>query len=157
MNEHAHLLRAVKQQAAQLQTLLDQYKHERVVVLGGTCTGKSTLIKHLVGAVDMDKLIFPLLSPEEADYVCQTPWTPEIGQRMTQLTKERVKVQVGRPVFGTVVLAADHIVYLKISDDLLRERTDARAVSFSDAKKMQQHLEAEIATADLPVVEFELA
>lgn len=147
---------AKQQQAAELQAVLDQYKDERVVVLGGTCTGKSTLIEHLVDAKDMDKLVFPLLTKDEADYVCQTPWTPEIGETMTRLTKERVKVQPGKPVFGTVVLDADRIVHLKISDDLLRERTATRGVSFEDAKNMQVHIDAEIAASGLPIVEFEV-
>jgi len=157
VNEREQSLEAAKQrQAAELQAVLDGHRDERVVVIGGTCTGKSTLIEHLTGAKDMDKLVFPLLTKEEADYVCQTPWTPEIGETMTRLTKERVKVQVGEPVFGTVVLDADRIVHLKISDDLLRERTAARNVSFEDAKNMQQHIEAEIAASGLPVIEFEV-
>lgn len=147
---------AKQRQAAELQAVLDQYKDERVVVLGGTCTGKSTLIEHLSGAKDMDKLVFPLLTQEETDYVCQTPWTPKIGETMTRLTKERVKVRAGEPVFGTVVLDADRIVHLHISDDLLRERSDARGVSFDDAKNMQQHIEDEIAASGLPVVAFEV-
>lgn len=156
MNIHESSEIAKQRQAAELQAVLDAYKDERVVVLGGTCTGKSTLIEHLSGAQDMDTLVFPLLSKEEADYVCQTPWTPEIGQTMARLTKERVSVQAGQPVLGTVVLNADRIVHLKISDNLLRERTAARGVSFTDAKNMQQHIEAEIAASGLPVIEFEV-
>ncbi len=157
MSEFEKSLELAKQrQAVELQAVLDVHKSERVVVVGGTCTGKSTLIEHLTDAQDMDKLVFPLLTQEEADYVCQTPWTPEIGETMTRLTKERVKVQPGKPVFGTVVLDADRIVYLKISDDLLRERTAARSVSFEDAKNMQQHIEAEVAASGLPITEFEV-
>ncbi|MBI1857277.1 hypothetical protein HY003_03550 [Candidatus Saccharibacteria bacterium] len=157
MAEREQSLEVAKQhQAAELQALLDGYKDERVVVLGGTCTGKSTLIGHLADAKDMDKLVFPLLTKDEADYVCQTPWTPEIGEAMTRLTKERIKVQPGEPVFGTVVLDADRIVHLKISDDLLRERTAARGVSFEDAKNMQQHIEAEMTATGLPITEFEV-
>lgn len=154
MTEREQSLEIAKQrQAAKLQAILDGYKDKRVVVLGGTCTGKSTLIEHLSDAKDMDKLVFPLLTQEEADYVCQTPWTPEIGETMTRLTKERVKVKPGEPVFGTVVLDADRIVHLKISDDLLRERTAARGVSF---KNMQQHIETEMTASGLPVTEFEV-
>ncbi len=157
MSEREQSIEVAKQrQAAELQTILDQFKDERVVVLGGTCTGKSTLIEHLIGAKDIDKLVFPLLTKDEADYVCQTPWTPEIGEVMTRLTKERVKVQSGEPVFGTVVLDADRIVHLKISDDLLRERTATRSVLFEDAKNMQRHIEAEMIASGLPIVEFEV-
>jgi len=48
-------------------------KNKRICVLGTTCTGKTTLINRLNIGEDMDKLIFPLLTPEENDYVCQTP------------------------------------------------------------------------------------
>lgn len=102
----------------------------------------------------MDKLVFPLLTQDEKDYVCQNPWTPEIGETMTRPTKERVKVEAGKPVFGTVLLDADRIVYLKISDELLRKRTGKRDVSFDDAKNMQTHIEDEIAASGLPVTEF---
>ena len=145
-----------EQQAARLQLLLDQYRTERVVVLGGTCTGKSTLVENLSGARDMDTLLFPLLSSEEIEYVCQTPWTPEIGMTMTRLTREKVKVNPGEPVFGTVVLDADRLIYLKISDELLQERTAQRNVSFTDAKNMQQHIEAEMMTSGLPVITFDV-
>lgn len=157
MSEREQSLEVAKQrQAAELQAVLDKHKDERVVVLGGTCTGKSTLIEHLTGAKDMDKLVFPQLTKEEADYVCQTPWTPEIGETMTRLTKERVKVQPGEPVFGTVMLDADLVVYLKISDGLLKERTATRGVSFEDGKNMQSHIETEITQSGLPVIEFEV-
>ena len=54
--------------------------------------------------LDMDELIFPLLSEEEKKYVCTTPWTEEIGQKMDELVRERVKIKKGYPVFGTVLL-----------------------------------------------------
>lgn len=153
--EHDPSIEVAKiRQAAELQAILDQYKDERVMVLAGTCTGKTTLLQHLPDALDMDKEVFPLLTEEEAAYVCQTPWTSEIGATMTRLTRERVKIQAGRPVFGTVLLEADRIVHLKISDALLQERTTARGVSFTDAKNMQRQMEAEIAASGLPVVEF---
>lgn len=147
---------AKEKQAAELQALLAEFKDQRVVVIGGTCTGKSTLVERLTDAQDMDKLIFPLLTEGEKEYVCQTPWTPEIGETMTRLTKEHVKVEAGKPVFGTVILGTDRIVYLKISDELLLERTAARGVSFEDAKNMQTHIEEEMVASGLPVTEFEV-
>lgn len=137
-----------------LKDLLEHHKDKRVIVVGTTCTGKSTFIKSIPSAHDMDELVFPLLSKEEADYVNQTPWTEEIGQTMTRLTKERVKVKPGEPVFGTVVLDADLIIYLKNSDALLRERTQARGVNFEDAKNMQLQIEKEIKDSGLSVVEY---
>lgn len=127
-----------------------------MVVVGTTCTGKSTFLQTIKSAHDMDDLVFPQLTKEEADYVCQSPWTEEIGETMTRLVKERVKVMPGQPVFGTVVIDSDLIVYLKISDDELRKRTALRSTQFEDAKNMQKQIEKEIATSSIPTVEFQV-
>src|SRR3989344_6661608 len=92
-----------------LQEILDKNRDKRIVVLGTTCTGKSTLTRKISNARDMDEEVFPLLTKEEADYVCQTPWTPEIGETMERLVRGKVKAEAGKPVFGTVVLDADLI------------------------------------------------
>ena len=89
----------------------------------------------------MDKIVFPLLTDEEKKYVCQEPWTPEIGKTMDKLTRERVKIKPGQPVFGTVIIDCDLIIYLDISDELLLERTKNRNVNFEDAKKMKDSIE----------------
>ena len=139
-----------------LKVILDEHSDKRIVVVGTTCTGKSTLLKEIDGTHDMDELVFPLLTKEESDFVCSVPWTEEIGQTMIRLTKERVEVKAGEPVFGTVVLESDLIVYLKISDALLRERTGARNAHFEDAKNMQRQIEGEIIKRGVPVIEFDV-
>ncbi len=141
-------------QASRLAEILNLFTHKRVVVVGTTCTGKSTLQERIPGAQDMDKLIFPLLTPQEQAYVCQTPWTPEIGEFMTCVTKQRVQVTPGQPVFGTVVLEADIIVHLLISDETLQERTTRRGVSFENAQNMQAHIQQAIVESQVPVVHF---
>lgn len=138
--------------AHDLRKILETYKDRRAVVVGTTCTGKTTLLKDIPDARDMDELVFPLLSKEESDYVCQTPWTPEIGATMTRLTKERVRVWSGKPVFGTVLLPCDLVIYLHISDALLKERTQARGANFEDAKKMQSAIENELSTVRIPII-----
>ena len=140
-----------------LQGILEANRTKRVVVVGTTCTGKSTLLRDIEGAKDMDDLVFPQLTEEEREYVCQTPWTSEIGQTMTRLARERVRVEPGRPVFGTVVLDSDLIVHLRISDALLRERTQMRGADFVDAKRMQEQIEREIAQSKTPSIVLEVA
>lgn len=66
-----------------LQRILNENNDNRVIVVGTTCTGKSTLLKNIKDAQDMDDIIFPLLTKEEKDYVCQPTWTEEIGKTMT--------------------------------------------------------------------------
>lgn len=141
-------------QAEKLQELLDLHKDERVIVVGTTCTGKSTFLERISGSHDMDELVFPQLTQDETDYVNQTPWTPEIGRAMNKLVKEKVTVKPGEPVFGTIILDSDLIVYLKISDDLLRQRTAQRNAAFEDAKNMQRQIQLEIKTSKTPVIEF---
>jgi len=138
----------------ELKKILDANKNKRIVVVGTTCTGKSTFVKQIKGVFDMDELVFPKLSKEEKDYVCQNPWTKEIGRTMVKLTKARVRVEEGKPVFGTILLDSDLVIELKISDNLLRKRTASRNVDFEDAKNMQRQIEGEIKKSKIPAIEF---
>jgi len=136
--------------------VLEAHKSERVVVVGTTCTGKSTLLKNIDGALDMDEVLFPQLTEEEKEYVTQKPWTEEIGQTMIRLAKERIKIEPGSPVFGTVVLDADTVAYLHIEDELLRERVEKRGKDFEDAKNMQKQIEGEIEASKKPMIEVQV-
>lgn len=138
----------------ELQMLLEANKDKRVVVVGTTCTGKSTLIKSIPNAHDMDALIFPKLSTEEKEYVCQKPWTEEIGRTMDRLAKERVVVQAGEPVFGTIVFNSDLIINLVISDELLKKRVAFRGLLFTDAKNMQRQIEKNIRQSGIQKIDF---
>ncbi|MEI6835418.1 MAG: hypothetical protein WCK59_01170 [Candidatus Falkowbacteria bacterium] len=139
---------------SKLSQILNENIDKRVVVVGTTCTGKTTFLKNIENAHDMDELVFPQLTKEEHDYVCSHPWTPEIGSKMISLTKEKVKIGPGNPVFGTIVLESDLIVYLQISDELLKQRTELRGANFEDAKNMQKQIEEEIIKSNIPVLNF---
>ncbi len=104
----------------ELEKLLRAYRDKRVIVIGTTCTGKTTLLQSISYARDMDDLVFSHLTADEKEYVCQEPWTLDIGKKMIELTQRYVHVMPGSPVFGTVVLKSDFIIYLKISDELLK-------------------------------------
>ena len=137
-----------------LQNLLNKNIDKKVVVIGTTCTGKTTFLKEIKNAFDMDELIFSLLTREEKEYVCQSPWTPEIGKTMNKLVKERIKIEKSKPLFGTVLLDCDLIIYLKISDELLKERVSKRKSDFVDAKNMQRSIDKQIKNSDISMVEF---
>lgn len=139
-----------------LKNILESNKDKRICVVGTSCTGKTTYLEYAKNGLDMDKIIFPLLSQEEMDYVCQTPWTQEIGKTMDRLVKEKIKIQAGKPVFGTVIIDCDLIVYLNISEELLKQRTKSRNVSFNDAKMMKDSIEQELTRTDIPVVVVEV-
>ncbi|MBP3596165.1 MAG: hypothetical protein J6J60_02025 [Clostridia bacterium] len=135
-----------------LKKVLEQNSDKRVCVVGTSCTGKSTYLKYAKNGFDMDEIIFPLLTDQEKEYVCQTPWTEEIGQTMNRLVRERIKIQPGQPVFGTVIIDCDLVVYLNISDDLLRKRIQSRGVNYSDVKMMKDNIEKELENVEVPVV-----
>lgn len=140
----------------ELRQIFIDNKDKRICVLGTTCTGKTTLINESNMGVDMDEEIFPLLTEGENEYVCQTPWTEEIGNKMDELVRTRLRINPGVPMFGTVLLDCDLIVYLHITDDLLLERTKSRNVNFNNAKNMQLKIEEEIKKSNIPSVYIEV-
>jgi hypothetical protein len=137
-----------------LEKIFEEHKNERICVVGTTCTGKSTLLKNIPYAHDMDEIVFPTLSKKEAEYVCKKPWTEDIGKTMMKFVRERVHIEPGKPVFGTVVIDSDFIVYLKVSDKLLKERSKMRGKNYIDGKNMQAQLEKEIKSSKIPYTEI---
>ena len=135
-----------------LKEVIDTNKEKRICVVGTSCTGKTTYLNYAKNGLDMDKVIFPLLSDEEKEYVCQTPWTPEIGETMDKLVKESIRIKPGQPVFGTVIIDCDLIIYLDISDKLLQERTKSRNVNYQDAKNMKDSIEKDLEETSIPVI-----
>ena len=140
----------------QLIEIFEENRDKRICVLGATCTGKTTLIKGTNIGLDMDEEIFPLLTEEETEYVCRTPWTQEIGNRMDELVRTKLSIKQGTPMFGTVLLDCDLIVYLHINDDLLHERTKIRNTDCSNTKNMQQKIEEEIKNSNIPTIYVEV-
>ena len=141
----------------ELINIFNDNKDKRICVIGTTCTGKTTLINNSNIGLDMDKEIFPLLTKEEKEYVCTTPWTEEIGNKMDELVRTKLSIKPGIPMFGTVLLDCDLIVYLHINDELLLERTNDRNVDFDNAKNMQIKIEEEINNSNIPVKVIEIS
>lgn len=139
-----------------LREIFNKNSFKRICVLGTTCTGKSTIFRELNIGLDMDEEIFPLLTKEETDYVCQTLWTHEIGNKMDELVKNRLSIKPGIPLFGTVLFDCDLIIYLHISDELLKERTSLRNVDFVSAKNMKTRIGQEISNSLVDVITLEV-
>ena len=136
--------------------IFNDNQDKRICVLGTTCTGKTTLINGTNIGLDMDEEIFPLLTKEETEYVCKTPWTEEIGEKMDEFVRTKLSIKPGHPMFGTVLLDCDLIIYLHINDELLLERTNSRNVDFKNAKNMQQKIEEEIRNSKTPSIFIEV-
>ncbi|MDP3955760.1 MAG: hypothetical protein Q8Q18_00735 [bacterium] len=144
--------------ATALRRVLLQHAHERVTVLGVPGAGKSTLAKLILGTLDMDNILFPQLTADERAFVFQKPWIPEVGIEMKRLAQKWIIVRPGAPVFATVLLNADLIVHLQISDNLLRQRIvrKDRPQPFELCNGVQRQLETDILESGIPYYEFEL-
>ena len=124
---------------------------KRICVVGASCVGKSTLLRYLPEAVDMDDLLFgneqkgikPLFTQQERNYVCG-PWTPEVGQFMTKKAHELINIEAGHPVFGTIVFPSDLVIEISVPDSVLRERIRRRNSNEQDVFNMKAQIEAEI-------------
>ena len=127
-----------------LEEIFNKHRSNRICVLGTTCCGKSTLQSLFSQAIDMDEALWPTLTPEEEAYICQKPWTSEIGKFTSRLVKERVVIQPGHPLFSLILLDCDVLVYLDIPDDLLRKHCLNRNASFEDAKNVKMAIEQSI-------------
>lgn len=125
----------------ELKAIFEKHTNERICVLGTTCCGKSTLQEQIPGTVDMDEVLWPQLTKDEEAYICQKPWTKEIGNFTNTLVKERVTIQQGRPLFSLILLECEVIVYLDISDELLKEHCKKRGSEFRDAKNVKDAIE----------------
>lgn len=124
-----------------LNTIFDKHKKDRICILATTCCGKSTLHEQIPGTVDMDDELWPQLTQEEEAYICQKPWTKEIGDFAGRLVRERVTVKAGHPLFTLILLDCEVIVYLDISDELLAEHCKKRGAAFQDAKNVKDAIE----------------
>ena len=126
-----------------LLAIFEKHCHERVCVVGTKCVGKTTLLKRLHGCVDMDAEVFSQISEAEARFINQTPWTKEIGDEVDRLVYKYAEIKPGKPMFGTVIVDCEAVVYLDIGDDLLREHCRMRGVGYDDAIRMKQAIEGD--------------
>jgi shikimate kinase len=124
-----------------LNAIFEKHIKDRICVLGTTCCGKSTLQQQIPGTVDMDEVLWPQLTKKEEAYICQKPWTREIGDYTRRIVKERVTIKAGQPIFSLILLDSDVIVYLDISDELLVEHCKQRGSVFQDAKNVKYAIE----------------
>ena len=128
-----------------LRAIFEKHKHERVCVLGTICVGKSTLISHLLdyNCADIDGFADDLPEEETAylKRLLQKSWTTETGDEIDRLVYKYVKIKPDCPLFTTVILDCEAVVYLDISDELLAEHCKKRGDSFEDAKNIKDAIE----------------
>lgn len=136
-----------------LQQSLSHHSDRRVVVVGTTCVGKSTLAKDIPGAVDVDEVLFPMLTEEEKIIVCQKPWTPEIGHYMDGLIQKKIKVIPGAPLFSPGIIDCDLVIYLRaLYKSTLEKRCADRGESIHTAMAMDGMILKSLADNNIPTI-----
>lgn len=76
--------------------------------------------------------------------ICQKPWTKDIVKFTSKLVKERIVIKPGHPLFSLILLDCEVIVYLDISDGLLRKHCQQRNALWEDAKNVKYAIEGAI-------------
>ena len=137
-----------------LKTILETNKDKKITVIGTTCVGKTTLLKNIPEGIAISELA-PKLTKEEENFYYNAPLTRENNKKMLEMRAKRAFVKAGQPAFGTgIAFGTELVVYLTISDELLKKRTETRNVDFEQAKLMQTFIEEEIKESGLPVIEL---
>jgi len=126
-----------------LKTIFEKHSQERSCVIGTVCVGKTTLLNQLTeyGCEDLDLVLWSNIPEEETVFLNRTSWSQEFSDEIDRLVYKYVRVKKGHPLFTTVIVDCEAVVYLDISDDLLAEHCHNRNVDFSDAKKIKEAIE----------------
>ena len=124
-----------------LKAIFEKHENERICVLATTCCGKSTILRHIPTCIVLDDELCPQLTKEEADFISQKPWTDEIGDYIDKLVYEKITIQPGHPLFSTIIVDCDVVVYLDISDELLAEHCKKRGTNFTDSLNVKEAVE----------------
>ena len=136
----------INQTVDKLKSIFEKHKNERICVLGTMCCGKTTLIKQLTGynCIDMDDEFWPRASEAEYEYYSQRPFTGEMNRSLYKLFQQRISAKPGSPLFGIYILDCDIVVYLDISEQLLRAHCEKRGdTNLSDTYNLKKWIELE--------------
>jgi len=141
----------------ELRDIFDKYSDKRILVLGTTCAGKTTLLKHFPEGLDMDVVVMGTLPEELQDRFRKAPRPfaqdlVEIWNKYLETAIQTVEIEAGHPLFAATVFRSDIIVYLNISDETLRERTMKRNFKYELAEKYNNLFKDYLKITELPVI-----
>lgn len=131
-----------------LKAIFEKHKNERVCVIGTVCVGKSTILNQLqeYHCEDLDAVLWPYIPIEEMalfSKLSKEPWSIEFGNEIDRLIYKYAKIKPGSPLFTTVIVDCEAVVYLDISDELLAEHCLKRGDSFKDSKQIKEAIEGD--------------
>ena len=138
-----------------LRQIFDENHDKRILVLGTTCAGKTTLVQSFPESRDMDVICWALRPKELVDFMDKGPWTEETteawGKHVENMTRV-VEIEPGHPLFAGAMFKGDMIVYLNVSEKTLRERTKKRGMEYESAQGYNNQIKEMLKTTELPVI-----
>jgi ABC-type phosphate/phosphonate transport system ATPase subunit len=87
----------------QLKKIFEDNIEKRILVLGTTCSGKTTLLKHFSECLDMDALIWELLPKKIQEQLSTPSWTDEMNKTWRKYViqaKQIIKIRPAHPLFA---------------------------------------------------------
>ena len=130
-----------------LKAIFEKHKHERVCVIGTMCCGKTTLVKQLpqYSCADMDDLFWPQISKADIARFSARPITKAMLEEICAQIYAKVTVSNGHPLYSIVVHDCEAVVYLDISEPLLKAHCEKRGdTAFADAMFVKQYIETQL-------------
>ena len=142
-----------------LRQIFDGNSDKRILILGTTCAGKTTLANSLPECVEQDNLVWETLPNELQEKLKNNAWTEEMiktwGEYVDKAT-QIVKIEAGRPMFATTIFESDIIIYLNINEKTLRERAKKRHVAYETAANYNNEIKEKLKAVDLPVIAVDI-
>jgi len=141
-----------------IQKLKEIFEHnieKRILVVGTTCLGKTTLLKRLQECLDMDALVWELLPKEIQEELSNPSWTDDMSKTWRKYVieaKQIIKIEAGHPLFAATLFESDIIVYLNIDENSLRERTKKRNIKYEMAVENDNQIKEDLKATNLPVI-----
>ena len=139
----------------QLTQLFKTHRDKRILVLGTTCAGKSTLVRNFPECLDQDDVCWELLPRELEKKLSGGPWTEDLVNAWNAHVENAIRIveiEPGRPLFAGSFFKSDIIIYLNISEKTLRERTEKRGISYETASKYNDEIAEKLKSVDIPVI-----
>ena len=138
-----------------LRQIFDENSDKRILILGTSCAGKTTLAKSLPECVEQDNLVWETLPKELQENLKNNAWTEEMikiwGEYVDKST-QIIGIEAGRPMFATTIFDSDIIVYLNINEKTLCERAKKRNVAYETAANYNNEIKEKLKAVNLPVI-----
>jgi len=143
-----------------LRQIFENHKDKRILVLGGTCVGKTTLVKSMSDCLDQDEVCWAMLPKELEEKLLGGPWSSEMVQSWNDHVENAIKIvniKPGQPLFGGSLFRSDLIVHLNVDESTLRKRAEKRNVTFEDAQKSSEEMKEKLKTIDIPIIAIDIS